>query len=145
MHSIKRSALVPYSTSEMYNLVADIGAYGEFLPWCSTSDVISADEDEVVAAIGIEYSGMSKKFTTRNRLQKNKMMEMRLLEGPFSHLHGYWQFHSLDESASKIMLDLEFSFKSRMAGAVIGPVFNRIADNLVEAFTRRAEQRYGKR
>jgi ribosome-associated toxin RatA of RatAB toxin-antitoxin module len=129
----------------MYSLVADIGAYPEFLPWCSGSEILSEDEDEVSAVIHVSYSGLNKAFTTRNRLQKNKIMEIRLVEGPFSHLHGYWQFQELDEEASKIVFDLEFSFSTRMMSMMVGPVFTRIADGMVDSFCKRAESLYGKR
>ena len=144
MPGVNRSALVPYQASQMYNLVADIGSYGEFLPWCAGTTLLSSDEDEVVAAIQIAYGSLNKTFTTRNRLQKDKMMEMRLVEGPFKHLHGYWRFEDLGPQGSKISLDLDFQFSSRMVGMMIGPVFTRIADGLVDAFCSRAEALYGR-
>jgi ribosome-associated toxin RatA of RatAB toxin-antitoxin module len=145
MDAVRRSALVPYSAAEMYALVSDIESYGDFLPWCGGSKILHGDADEIVAAITISYSNLNKAFTTRNRLQKNKMMEMRLVEGPFKHLHGYWRFESLDDAASKISLDLQFQFASRMVAMVVGPVFNKIASGMVDAFLKRAEELYGKR
>jgi ribosome-associated toxin RatA of RatAB toxin-antitoxin module len=145
MPAVNRSALVPYRASEMYALVSDIGAYGEFLPWCAGTEILSRDADEVVASIQIAYGSLNKAFTTRNRLQKDKMMEMRLVEGPFKHLHGYWRFEDLGGEGSKISLDLDFQFSSRMVGMMIGPVFTRIADGLVDAFRVRAEALYGRR
>lgn len=145
MHALSKSALLPYSAHEMYALVSDIAAYGEFLPWCGGARVMTHDEDEVVAAIDIVYSGVHRTFTTRNRLQKDKMMELVLVDGPFSHLHGFWRFQALGEQASKISLDLEFKFSNRMLGLAIGPMFNSMAGGMVDAFRRRAVELYGER
>lgn len=145
MQSINRSAIVPYSAHEMFVLVADIDDYSRFLPWCGGSEILSSDDEVVVASIRIAYGGVNKTFVTRNRLQKDKMMEMRLVEGPFRQLHGYWRFQALGERSSRISLDLDFKFSSRMVGIMLGPVFTKIADGLVDAFRHRAQERYGKR
>jgi ribosome-associated toxin RatA of RatAB toxin-antitoxin module len=145
MTDIRRSALVPYSAHEMFALVADIAAYPQFLPWCGGARVLSANEDEVIAAIDIAYGGVHKTFTTRNLLQRDKMMELRLLEGPFSRLQGFWRFEALDEQACRISLDLEFEIANRLLGAVLGRVFGTVAGEMVEGFHRRAQQLYGKR
>ncbi len=145
MSTIRKSALVPYSAHEMFVLVADVESYGEFLPWCGGTRILSRDEDSVAAAVEIAYSGVHKTFTTINRMQTDKMIEMRLVEGPFKHLFGYWSFLALDERACKVSLDMEFEFSSAMLGLVMGPVFSRIANDLVGSFRRRAEQLYGKR
>lgn len=145
MSSIHRSALVPYSHHEMYRLVADIPSYPDFLPWCGGASIVSQDEDVVVAAITIAYKGVHKTFTTRNLLQQDKMMEMRLIEGPFRYLHGYWHFTPLAERGSKIALDLEFEVANRLLATVLTPVFTSIATDLVDGFGRRAHELYGAR
>ncbi|BAU48997.1 cyclase [Sulfurifustis variabilis] len=145
MSSIRRSALVPYSDAEMYALVADIPAYPRFLPWCGDARVLSRTEDEVLAAITIAYGGIHKTFTTRNLLQKNKMMEIRLVEGPFRYLHGYWRFQPLDERSSKISVDLEFEVENRLLAVALTPVFTTIATQLVDAFHKRAIELHGRR
>ena len=145
MTGIRRSALVPYSAHEMFTLVADIASYPQFLPWCGGARVLSANEDEVIAAIDIAYGGVHKTFTTRNLLQQDKMMELRLLEGPFSRLQGFWRFAALDERACRISLDLEFEIANRLLGVVLGKVFGAVAGDMVEGFHRRAQQLYGKR
>ncbi len=144
MASINKSALVPYSTAQMYALVNDIDSYSDFLPWCGSSELLSASEDEVRAVIEIAHGSLHKSFTTRNRLQKNKMIEMRLEKGPFKHLEGFWRFDELDENACKVRLDLDFEFSNRLMGMAMGPIFSQIANSLVEAFVKRAEQVYGK-
>lgn len=145
MTSIRKSALVPYTPEEMFTLVDDIESYPRFLPWCRNACVISRTEDEVRATIELSKGGVEKAFTTCNRNQHNKMIEMRLVEGPFKHLEGFWQFDPLGADGCKISFDLEFEFSSRMLGMVIGPVFSQIANSLVDAFHKRAVAVYGKR
>ena len=143
---ISRNALVPYSVEEMYALVDDIESYAEFLPWCKSTEVISRDENEVKASIEIARGALNKSFTTLNRLQANKMIEMRLVKGPFKRLEGFWRFDALkDNSASKISLDLDFEFESKLVAFAAGPVFNQIANSMVDAFCKRAVEVYGER
>ena len=144
MTTIHRSAIVPYSAQQMFELVADIPSYPKFLPWCGGARIISTQGDEVVAAIDIAYSGVHRTFSTRNLLQRDKMMEIQLLEGPFSYLQGFWQFKALDEQACKISLDLEFDVANRIVGLALTPVFSNIANQLVDRFHRRATELYGK-
>lgn len=145
MTSICKSALVPYSPAEMFALVDDIEAYPTFLPWCSEARVIERNQDEVRATIALSKGGVDKAFTTCNRNQKNKMIEMRLVEGPFKHLEGFWRFDALGDDGCKVSLDLEFEFASRMLGMVVGPVFSQVANSLVDSFQKRAVDVYGKR
>ncbi len=144
MTSIHRNALVSHSADEMFALVDDVERYPEFLPWCQDARVLSRTEDEVRATLVLSRGGVQKSFSTLNRRQPGKMIELRLLEGPFRHLEGFWRFEALGEQASKISLDLDFEFKNRMIGLVVGPVFNPVADSLVDAFCKRADTLYGK-
>ena len=146
MPLISRQSLVMYSPAEMYTLVNDIKAYPEFLPWCRSSQILSATEDSIEASVEISKGSLNKSFTTRNLLQKNKMIEMKLLEGPFKHLEGYWRFNPLkDPSACKITLDLEFEFNSKLVALAVGPVFSKIANTMVDSFCKRAIDVYGER
>ena len=113
MTSVKKTRQVGFSCEQMYNLVNDVERYGEFLPYFSKSEVHHRDEDEVLATLVIAAAGMSKSFTTRNRLQTNKMIEIRLVDGPFSHLEGFWRFDELPDGC-QISFDLEFDFSGRM-------------------------------
>jgi ribosome-associated toxin RatA of RatAB toxin-antitoxin module len=145
VEKIDRSALVPYTAKEMFALVSDIEAYPDFLPWCTQASVLSHRHDEVRASVSFSVGGMSRSFATRNYLQVNKMIEMQLVEGPFSSLHGCWQFDSLGDAGCKISLHLEYDFSSRMLGMVVGPVFNQISNTMVDSFQQRAVEVYGER
>jgi len=141
--TIRKSALVPYTAEQMYALVDDIDSYSEFLPWCRTSQELSRTDEQVRASIEIAHSGLHKSFTTVNRLQHGKMIEMRLVEGPFKHLEGYWRFDGLGEEGCRVSLDLEFEFASKFLGMTVGPLFTQIANSLVDAFIKRARQIHG--
>ena len=142
MPNINKSALINHSASKMFALVDDVSSYKEFLPWCGDSEELSRNEDEVKASVTISHSGLNKTFTTLNRLQKNKMIEIKLINGPFKHLHGFWRFDSLAEDACKISLDLEYEFSNMLLGLAIGPVFSQIANSMVDSFCLRADAIY---
>lgn len=142
MPTINRSALVPYEPEQIYALVDDIKRYPEFLPWCVEATEISRDDDEVVATISLAKGSLKKSFTTRNRLKQGKMIEMRLVDGPFKHLQGFWRFDALKQDACKVALDLDYEFSSRVVALAIGPVFNQVANTLVDAFVERAREIY---
>ncbi|MDH5259288.1 MAG: type II toxin-antitoxin system RatA family toxin [Gammaproteobacteria bacterium] len=146
MPLISRQSLVMYSPAEMYALVNDINAYPDFLPWCKSSHIISQTEDVIEASVEIAKGSLNKSFATRNLLQKNKMIEMSLLDGPFKHLEGFWRFKPLkDPAACKVTLDLEFEFNSKLIAIAVGPVFSKIANTLVDSFSKRAVEVYGER
>ena len=143
--SIHKSALVAYTPAEMFALVSDIETYPQFLPWCSSASILWREGDELKACIEMAKGTLQKSFTTRNRQQADKMIEMRLVDGPFKRLEGYWRFDPLGDRACKVSLDLEFEFATRVLSLMIGPVFSQIANTLVDAFQQRAVQVYGKR
>lgn len=143
MNTLKRNALVPYSARQMFELVNSIEDYPRFLPWCSSSKIISRTEDEVVASLEISWKGIHKSFTTRNQLHPYTQMEISLVNGPLQHLEGIWHFQALDEHASKILLDLEFEFTGNFIDRFFQPVFQHIANTLVDAFCKRAKELYG--
>ncbi|MCC5812601.1 MAG: type II toxin-antitoxin system RatA family toxin [Ectothiorhodospiraceae bacterium] len=143
MATISRSALVNYSAREMFDLVDDVDRYKEFLPWCSDSGILSTNDDERKAFVTISKGGVSKSFTTLNRVQRGKMLEIRLVEGPFRRLDGYWRFQDLSEDASKVSLDLEFEFSNAIVRMAFGRVFDQLANRLVDSFVQRAREVYG--
>lgn len=127
----------------MYALVDDIAAYANFLPWCSKSIVLKRDTNSVEASLEISYSKLNKAFTTRNVNSPHAAIEMQLIDGPFKHLHGKWLFTPLGQDGTKVELQLEFEFASKMMDLTVGPVFSHIANSLVDAFTKRAKEVYG--
>jgi ribosome-associated toxin RatA of RatAB toxin-antitoxin module len=143
MPSVERSEKVPFTPAQMWGLVMDVERYPEFLSWCGDGRVVSEEEDAVTAEVTLEYKGFSKTFATRNRYQTNKLIEMRLLRGPFKFLEGIWTFDELDNGGCRVHMSLEFEFISRWLSMMVGPMFHHAVDTLVADFRDRAHQLYG--
>jgi ribosome-associated toxin RatA of RatAB toxin-antitoxin module len=143
MAHVNKSALVSYSAEQMYNLVDDVNAYHTFLPWCSASEEISREENIVIASVTISKGAVNKAFTTKNTTHKYSKIEMELIDGPFKELHGAWEFTELKENACKVSLELDYEFSSKLLGMVVGPVFNQVANTLVDSFVKQAKVAYG--
>jgi ribosome-associated toxin RatA of RatAB toxin-antitoxin module len=127
----------------MYQLVNDVAAYPEFLPWCRAATVHLETAARMEATLELSSRGMSKAFTTRNRLTPNERIEIGLVDGPFSMLEGAWTFAALDETASEVALKLRFAFRNPVNAVLFGRMFEDIATSLVDAFSARARSVYG--
>jgi ribosome-associated toxin RatA of RatAB toxin-antitoxin module len=143
MTVVQKSALVKYSAQQMFDLVCDIDAYPQFLPWCGGSRILKRDGDIIDAELLIAKGGFKKAFSTRNRVENARKMMISLLNGSFTHLEGMWNFTPLREDACKISLDLEFEMPGKLANMAFGAVFNQICNTMVSSFTSRAKQVYG--
>ena len=143
MKIVRKSALVTYSPQQMFLLVDDIDAYTDFLPWCSNSHVIERTDEFVKGNLEISYGSLNKSFVTKNINTPHSQIEMQLVEGPFKHLLGLWSFKALGEEGCKIELNMEFEFSNKLVDMTVGPVFGKIANSLVDAFTERAKSIYG--
>ncbi|KAA0911015.1 type II toxin-antitoxin system RatA family toxin [Pusillimonas sp. ANT_WB101] len=143
MHKVERSVLVPYSKAQMFDLVADVARYPEFLPWCGGTVVHQHDERGMEASITISLAGIKQTFTTRNEHDYPNLITVNLVDGPFSQLKGTWAFHELSADACKVAYTMEYAFASRALAAVVGPIFNRIATSFIDSFTHRAQVVYG--
>jgi ribosome-associated toxin RatA of RatAB toxin-antitoxin module len=142
MAVVHKSVLLPFSAEQMFSLVNGIEEYPKFLPWCGGTTVLQREDNKVVASIAINYHGVKHAFTTENVNQAPTLIKMTLVEGPFRHLDGTWTFKPLRADACKVELDLHYEFSSKLLEKVIGPVFHVIANNMVEAFCKRAEVVY---
>jgi len=153
MKHVKKSVLLWYSASEMQQLVAAVPDYPKFLPWCERAEVLEQHDDGATARLHLAYRGVRHAFTTRNRHEGESKLKVSLVDGPFSELEGVWQFTPVKSndasgpaaSACRIDFDLRYAFSSRALELVVSPVFDRIADTMVDAFVERAEQVYGPR
>ncbi|ATC82984.1 MULTISPECIES: type II toxin-antitoxin system RatA family toxin [Pseudoalteromonas] len=145
MPQIEKSALVMYSTKEMFDLVNDVEAYPQFLPNCSDSKIVSQHNNNMTASLEISKAGIKKWFTTENTFIDEQTVQLRLVDGPFKTLKGRWHFQALDKKACKVELKLEFEFSSKLIELAFGKIFNDVAKNMVSAFTQRAKDVYGAR
>jgi ribosome-associated toxin RatA of RatAB toxin-antitoxin module len=139
---VEKSALVQHSAGEMYRLVNDVEQYQDFLPWCKSSRLVSLEGDTMVGELVVAKSGITQSFSTRNTLTKDRLIELQLDEGPFSRLTGQWEFTPLRDDACKVSLRLEFEFSGRLINAAFGAVFSQIANTMVDAFCKRADEIY---
>jgi len=143
MAVVKKSVLVGYSAAQMFALVDAVENYPQFLPWCGEVVVLQRNESSLVATLNINFHGVHQSFTTENINSAPTLMTMKLISGPFKQLDGTWIFKPLREDACKIEFDLHYEFSSKILEHLIGPVFNKIANSLVDAFCHRAESVYG--
>lgn len=143
MPHVERFVYVHHSAEQMFDLVADVEAYPQFLPWCESSRVIADHEGGVDASLDIGYGGLRTRFTTRNAHRYPEQIRVSLLDGPFRTLAGHWNFLPMRPGACKVQLSLHYEFASGLLGRAVAPVFNSIVNSLVESFARRAEQLYG--
>ncbi len=138
MNVIDRSALVPYPAASMYALVNDVASYPAFLDGCVGAEVIAADAQSMVARLDLAKGGMHYSFTTRNVLAPPSRVDLTLVEGPFDHFRGQWQFTALGEGACKVALHLEFSMAGRLRKLALRVLFNGVANHMVDALVKRA-------
>lgn len=146
MKSIHKSVLLWHSAHEMFALVTDVASYPQFLPWCDQARVLETTENGMTAQVGMALSGLRQSFTTRNTHQADRQVRMQLVDGPFSRLDGTWDFTPLGadgQRACKVEFRLNYGFSSATLAALVGPVFDKIASSLVDAFVKRADQVYG--
>jgi len=140
---ITRTALVLFPANNMYQLVADVASYPQFLSWCTASRLLDSGDDWQVASLDIAIAGLRQSFTTRNQLRAGQGLSMELLEGPFQQLSGEWRFEPLGSTGSKILLQLKFDFGGGLLSTAFRQGFASVADRLVSDFCLRAEGVYG--
>ena len=144
MKRIARSAIVEHSAPEMYALVEDVAAYPEFLPWCRQARVLSRSDGRTVATLAVGVKGLSYEFTTGNANRPPEAIDLELVEGPFRHFSAHWRFVALGERASRIEFSMEYEFSGALVSRALGPLFEGIANTMVNAFKRRADALHGK-
>jgi ribosome-associated toxin RatA of RatAB toxin-antitoxin module len=141
---ISRSALLAYSAQQMYEIVADVQQYPDFLNWCDEVTVLGEQENIVTARMHIAYSKLNIRFTTRNQNTPTDSIAMSLVDGPFSSFDGLWQFKQLGDCASKVSIEMNFNFDNSLAPNILGKVFEKVISMQLESFQKRAQQLHGK-
>ena len=140
MTVIERSALLAHPVEQVFDLVADIERYPEFLKGCVGADILKRDDDEVTATLRLSRAGISHGFTTQNRMQRPHRIDLALVDGPFSHFAGHWSFLALGDDACKTTLQLHFELASGIASVAAGKLFDKVALDLMDAIVNRAGQ-----
>lgn len=143
MPLVEKSALVLFSSAQMFALVDDVERYPEFLPWCGGARVRARDPLTTLATIEINYRGIRQSFSTANTKHGTESMQIALTEGPFKALEGEWRFVALGDTGCKVSLRLEYAFANAILESAVGPVFGMIASTMIERFVERADKLYG--
>lgn len=151
MKHVKKSVLLWHSAQKMYDLVTAVPDYPKFLPWCERAEVLESGPAGMTARLHLAYRGVRHAFTTRNVHEPGRSVLVSLVDGPFSRLDGHWHFVPLQgpedppgtSSACRVEFELSYAFSSVALEALISPVFDRIANTLVDAFVKRADQVLG--
>ena len=142
MHRISKSAIVPFSPQQMYELVNNINDYPQFLNWCEGASILNQSDHQITASVQINKGGLKQTFRTLNTLKPFRLIEMKLLDGPFEYFSGEWRFEPLGENAAKVFLNLQFKFKSKLLDMSLTPIFTKIANSQLDAFVARANKIY---
>ncbi|MDT8376448.1 MAG: type II toxin-antitoxin system RatA family toxin [Mariprofundaceae bacterium] len=138
MHGFEETRVLPCNAKDVYDAVMDIEAYPEFLPWVAGAKVLSRDERELSAELVAELAGVRYSFKTVDRFMPGKLVEIRLLDGPFRFLESLWSFEQLGESSCKVHFSIEFEFKNMVLDVVASPIFSTACKSMVHAFEKRA-------
>ena len=138
MNYINKSEKINVTKEMIFNLINNVDNYEKFLPWCSRSTIISKEPNVMTAEIEISKSLINWKFTTKNIFEQNKIINLQLIDGPFSHLEGYWKFDVIDEYNTSVTLYLEYKFDNRLIEMSIKPVFSTIMSSILDSFISEA-------
>lgn len=136
------SKIVPHSAEQLFDLVADVGKYPQFLPWCVAARVKSRTDIELVADLTIGFGPFRESFTSRVVMERPHLIKVQYENGPFRYLNNQWKFQP-DPRGSKVDFFVDFEFRSRLLQAAIGVVFNEAVRRMVNAFLKRAHDVYG--
>jgi len=134
--------IVPYSPDQIFDIVADVEKYPQFLPWCVGARIRTRSEQELVADLTIGFGPFRESFTSRVTLDHPKRIRVRYENGPFRYLNNQWDFLPHDKG-TEVAFFVDFEFRSRILRAAIGLVFNEAVKRMVGAFRKRARDVYG--
>ena len=138
MNYINKSEKINVNKETIFNLINNVDEYEKFLPWCSSSIILSDDDETMSAEIEISKSLVNWKFTTKNIIQKYKIINLHLIDGPFTHLEGYWKFDEIDKYNTNVTLYLEYKFDNKLIEMSIKPVFSTIMSSILDSFISEA-------
>ena len=143
MPGIRDTVRLPYTAEQMFDLVADVGRYGEFLPWVVATRVRTDSDTEMVADMLVGFKALREKFTSKVIKQRPDRIEVIYVDGPMRDLDNIWRFRNLPEGGCEIDFCVDFSFKNKMFEMLAGQYFDRAFRKMVAAFEQRAHQLYG--
>ncbi|MFT5032922.1 MAG: ribosome-associated toxin RatA of RatAB toxin-antitoxin module [Bermanella sp.] len=143
MTRISRSALLPYSADQVYDLINDVSRYPQFIEDCIGAQVLSEDECAMVARLDLSRGGVRQSFTTNNTLRRPSEIRLELVDGPFESFVGRWVLLALNDKACKVSLFLNFTLSNAVLSVAAKQMFNSAANTMVDAMVKRAKSIYG--
>ena len=142
MPGIREQTVSPYSAEQMFDLVADVGRYGEFLPWVVATRVKSDTETEMIADMLVGFKAIREKFTSRVLKDRPRTIHVHYIDGPLKDLDNSWTFTPTDSGGCTIDFCVDFTFRNPVFEALAGQYFDRAFRRMVEAFEKRADALY---
>ncbi len=142
MIEVCKSVIVPYSNCEMFELVSNINNYPQYLPWCNRAEIKAQNDNIIIASLSIDYYKIKTTFTTKNTNIPYEKIIIELVDGPFQHLYGYWQFISLGNSGCKVEFLLHYQYTNAILAKLISPAFSFISNNIMNCFIKQANQQF---
>jgi coenzyme Q-binding protein COQ10 len=143
MPGIRETRRLPYSPEQMFDMVADVARYEEFLPWVIATRVREDSETEMIADMLVGFNALREKFTSRVIKDRPRRIEVIYLDGPMRDLDNIWHFRPAADGGCEIDFHVEFTFRNRMFEALAGQYFDRAFRKMVNAFEARADELYG--
>ncbi len=134
---------LPYACEQMFDLVADVERYPEFLPWCTAARIRSRQDNVFWADLMVGFKMVRERFTSRVELDRPHRINVEYTEGPFRYLNNHWVFYPQDDGGCLIDFYIDFEFRNRMLQRLMGALFNEAVGMMVHAFEKRAENLYG--
>jgi len=143
MPGVRETRMLPYSAEQMFDLVADVARYGEFLPWVIATRVRSNTETEMIADMVVGFKAIRESFTSRVAKDRANRIAVHYVDGPLSDLDNIWTFRAIDPNSCEVDFCVDFTFKNRIFERLAGQYFDRAFRRMVEAFELRAAELYG--
>jgi len=143
MHKHREVLEVNFSSSQMFDLVADIKKYPLFLPWCIAARILTEKNNELTAELAIEFARFSTSYISKVTLDKPNLILVELLEGPFEYLTNKWEFIEIGTKKCQIIFEIEFKFRTNLFQKLMDSLFEKAVNKMTKAFLERAEEIYG--
>ncbi len=134
---------LPYAPEQLFDLVADVAGYDEFLPWVVAVRIRSSSETETVADLVVGFNAFKERFTSRVITHKPDRITVDYVEGPLKYLHNQWVFIPAEDGGTDLCFSVDFAFKSRIFETLAGQMFDRALRRMTSAFEKRAAALYG--
>jgi coenzyme Q-binding protein COQ10 len=134
---------LPYTPEQLFELVADVARYDEFLPWVVAVRVRSSSEKETVADLVVGFNAFKERFTSRVVKDRPSSINVDYVEGPLKYLHNNWRFERAADGGTNVHFSVDFAFKSRIFESLAGAMFDRALRRMITAFEQRAAALYG--